>query len=159
MDAAEPQAVLTPLTEAAIFLVLTVNSGAEDAVRELLADVSGLKRSVGFRLPEGELSCVVGLGSGLWHFSTAVTGNLFFIPTADFLDDPGTRAPEEASMGVDVSASGDCSLGIGSLKESRDESPAALECPDQRRRLVARSYDEPSAGVPPPATHTGPCVQ
>jgi putative iron-dependent peroxidase len=64
---AEPQAVLTPITEAAIFLVLTVNSGAEDGVRELLADVSGLKRSVGFRIPEGKLSCVVGVGSGLWE--------------------------------------------------------------------------------------------
>jgi putative iron-dependent peroxidase len=67
MEAAEPQAVLTPITEAAIFLALTVNSGAEDGVRELLADVSGLKRSVGFRIPEGELSCVVGVGSGLWE--------------------------------------------------------------------------------------------
>ncbi len=66
MDAAETQAVLAPLTESAIFLVVTVSSGAEDAVRELLSDASGLKRSVGFRLPEGELSCVVGLGSGFW---------------------------------------------------------------------------------------------
>ena len=63
---AEPQAVLTPLTEAAIFLVLTVDSGGEDATRSLLQDASGLRRSVGFRLPEGELSCVVGVGSGLW---------------------------------------------------------------------------------------------
>jgi porphyrinogen peroxidase len=47
MQAAEPQSVLTPLTEAAIFLVLTVDSGSEDEVRSLLADVSGLKRSVG----------------------------------------------------------------------------------------------------------------
>ncbi len=62
----EPQAVLTPLTEAAIFLVATVDEGGEDAVRELLADVSGLKRSVGFRIPEGELSCVVGIGSEAW---------------------------------------------------------------------------------------------
>jgi porphyrinogen peroxidase len=62
----ESQAVLAPLTEAAIFLVLTVDPGAEDTVRDLLADVSGLKRSVGFRIPEGELSCVVGLGSELW---------------------------------------------------------------------------------------------
>ena len=29
----EPQAVLTPLTEAAIFLVLTVNRGGEEATR------------------------------------------------------------------------------------------------------------------------------
>ncbi len=66
MQRSEPQAVLTPLTEAAIFLVLTVDSGGELEIRELLADVSGLKRSVGFRIPEGELSCVVGIGSGLW---------------------------------------------------------------------------------------------
>jgi porphyrinogen peroxidase len=62
----EPQAVLTPITEAAIFLVLTVERGAEDELREFLPDVSGLKRSVGFRLPEGELACVVGIGSELW---------------------------------------------------------------------------------------------
>ena len=66
MENGESQPVLAPLTEAAIFLVLTVDPGAEDAVRDLLADVSGLKRSVGFRIPEGELSCVVGLGSELW---------------------------------------------------------------------------------------------
>src|ERR1700735_3908395 len=65
-DAGSPQPVLTPLTEAAIFLVLTVDSGAEDDVRDVLADVSGLKRSVGFRIPEGELTCVVGIGSALW---------------------------------------------------------------------------------------------
>ena len=58
--------MLTPLTEAAIILVLTVDAGAEDDVRDLLADVSGLSRSVGFRIPDGELSCVVGIGSELW---------------------------------------------------------------------------------------------
>jgi putative iron-dependent peroxidase len=63
---AEPQTVLTPITEAAIFLVLTVDAGGEDEVRGLLADVGGLRRSVGFRIPEGELTCVVGLGSALW---------------------------------------------------------------------------------------------
>ncbi len=62
----EAQSVLTPLTEAAIFLVVTVEAGAEDEFRDLLADVSGLRRSVGFRIPEGDLSCVVGLGSELW---------------------------------------------------------------------------------------------
>jgi porphyrinogen peroxidase len=66
MDADEPQTVLSSLTEAAIFLVLNVDTGAEDALRDLLADVSGLKRSVGFRILEGGLSCVVGIGSGLW---------------------------------------------------------------------------------------------
>jgi putative iron-dependent peroxidase len=66
MSPAEPQPVLTPITEAAIFLVLTVNAGAEKDARALLADVGGLKRSVGFRLPEGGLTCVVGIGSDLW---------------------------------------------------------------------------------------------
>lgn len=66
MNAVEPQPVLTPLTEAAIFLVLTVNDGSEETVREVLADVSGVTRSVGFRIPEGGLTCVVGLGSALW---------------------------------------------------------------------------------------------
>ena len=60
------QRILTPLTEAAIFLVLTVAPGGEEVVRELLADVSALKRSVGFRIPEGELVCVTGIGSVLW---------------------------------------------------------------------------------------------
>jgi putative iron-dependent peroxidase len=64
--AAASQRILTPLTEAAIFLVLTVAPGGEETVRGLLADVSALKRSVGFRIPEGELTCVTGIGSALW---------------------------------------------------------------------------------------------
>src|SRR6476659_10831260 len=47
-------------------MVLTVAPGGESAVRGLLEDAIGLRRSVGFRLPEGELSCAVGLGSALW---------------------------------------------------------------------------------------------
>jgi putative iron-dependent peroxidase len=62
----EPQSILTPPTEAAIFLVLTVNGGSEDEVRDLLPDVAALKRSVGFRIPEAELTCVTGIGAGLW---------------------------------------------------------------------------------------------
>jgi putative iron-dependent peroxidase len=66
MPAAEPQAVLKPLTEAAIFLVLVAEPESEAGIRDLLADVGGLRRSVGFRIPEGELSCVTGIGSKLW---------------------------------------------------------------------------------------------
>ncbi len=62
----EPQGVLSGLTEAAIFLVLTVSSGSEDQLLDLLADVSGLRRSVGFRRPEDQLSCVVGIADELW---------------------------------------------------------------------------------------------
>jgi porphyrinogen peroxidase len=58
--------VVVPLTAAAIFLVLTVNPGGEQAVRDLLPDVAGLRRSVGFRIPEGSLAVVVGIGSDAW---------------------------------------------------------------------------------------------
>jgi putative iron-dependent peroxidase len=64
--APQPQAVLGGLTEAAMFIVVTIDEGAEEMTRELLADISGLKRSVGFRILEGELTCVVGIGSALW---------------------------------------------------------------------------------------------
>jgi putative iron-dependent peroxidase len=60
------QAVLTPLTEAAIFLVLTVDPGGGAVVRDVLADSAGIVRSVGFRDRDGELSCVVGIGSDVW---------------------------------------------------------------------------------------------
>src|SRR6266498_1016176 len=54
-------------------------------------------------------------------FSTAVTGTLFFVPTADFLEDPpeppgGTVA--EADPAPDVQSLPDDSLGIGELKGS-----------------------------------------
>jgi porphyrinogen peroxidase len=63
----EPQPILTRPTEAAVFLVLRADPGSEAEIAELLPDVSGLKRSVGFRVPEAELSCVVGIGAGLWE--------------------------------------------------------------------------------------------
>lgn len=66
MQTTESQAILTPITEAAIFLTLTVDPGAEDRVRDVLSDVSGLKRSVGFRIPEAQLTCVTGIGAALW---------------------------------------------------------------------------------------------
>lgn len=62
----EPQPIVSPLTAAAIFLVLTVNPGGEDAVRDLLPDIAGLQRSVGFRIPEGALEAVVAIGSDAW---------------------------------------------------------------------------------------------
>lgn len=61
-----PQPVLSPLTTAAIFLVVTIDPGSESVARELLSDLAGLQRSVGFRVPEGRLSCVAGVGSPAW---------------------------------------------------------------------------------------------
>jgi porphyrinogen peroxidase len=66
VSTSEPQPILGHPTEAAIFLVLTVPPGSEAGVADVLADVAGLKRSVGFRVPEAELSIVVGIGAALW---------------------------------------------------------------------------------------------
>ena len=62
----EPQAVLTPLTAAALFLVATIDPGAEEVVRDLLADLSGLERTVGFRVPTAGFTLVTGIGSDAW---------------------------------------------------------------------------------------------
>ena len=62
----EPQPLLSPLTTAAIFLVLTIEPGGEAAVRDLLAGWAGLQRAVGFRAPDAPLACVAGIGSGAW---------------------------------------------------------------------------------------------
>src|SRR5487761_1340962 len=71
-DGAEPQAVLSPLTAAAIFLVAVIGPGTDstDAVRSLCGDLAGLVRAVGFRDPGG-LTCVTGLGAEAWDRLTA----------------------------------------------------------------------------------------
>lgn len=61
-----PQAVLSPLTRTALFLVVTIDPGGESRVRALLPELSGLQRAIGFRAPEGTLSCVTGIGSQAW---------------------------------------------------------------------------------------------
>ncbi|HYM68722.1 MAG TPA: Dyp-type peroxidase [bacterium] len=63
-----PQPVVAPLTRDAIFLVVTVNPGIESCatVRSLCGELTALLRAVGFRDIEGDLSCVVGVGSDAW---------------------------------------------------------------------------------------------
>nr|WP_273468873.1 Dyp-type peroxidase [Kribbella sandramycini] len=57
---------MTPLTGSAIFLVVRIEADGEAAARDLLQRVSGLTRSVGFRVPAGGLSCVTSIGSDAW---------------------------------------------------------------------------------------------
>jgi putative iron-dependent peroxidase len=63
------QPVSAPLTRAAIFLVVTINPGDENrrTVLSLCGDLGILLRAVGFREPEGILSCVMGFGSDAWN--------------------------------------------------------------------------------------------
>ncbi|WP_426127758.1 Dyp-type peroxidase [Pseudomonas sp. DWP1b1] len=62
----EPQSVCHPITSSAIFMVATVAPGSEDTVRGWCADIAGLVRSVGKRVPAGNLTCVCGFGSDAW---------------------------------------------------------------------------------------------
>jgi putative iron-dependent peroxidase len=73
-EPAEPQAVVAPLTKAAIFLVAVVNPDAasEAAAVDLCADISALVRAVGFRDLTGHLTCVTGLGAAAWDRLTGL---------------------------------------------------------------------------------------
>lgn len=103
-----PQPVLSRLTRAAIFLVVTIDQGGENRVRDLLPDVPALQRSVGFRVPDAGLTCVVGIGAQAWdrlfsaarpthlhpfrelqgprHHAPSTPGDLLFHIRADELD-------------------------------------------------------------------------
>lgn len=76
-----PQAVLSPLTRTAIFLVVTIDPGSEAIARDLLSALSGLQRAVGFREPQGRLSCVTGIGSQAWTVCSAGRGPPSCIPS------------------------------------------------------------------------------
>lgn len=58
--------MLSPLTASAMFLVATIDEGGEQTVHELIADLSGLQRTVGFRVPTAGLTLVTGIGSDAW---------------------------------------------------------------------------------------------
>jgi putative iron-dependent peroxidase len=105
----EPQAILTPLTSAAMFLVVTISAGGETACRDVLGDWAALQRSVGFRAgPRRALTCVAGVSSHGWdvlfagpgpaglhpfralsgarHHAPATPGDLLFHIRADRMD-------------------------------------------------------------------------
>ncbi|MGW4382825.1 Dyp-type peroxidase [Kitasatospora sp. NPDC004531] len=104
----QPQPVLANLTGAAVFLVLAVEEGGEQTVRELLPDLAGLTRSVGSRAPDDGLALVVGIGSAAWdrlfdgprpaglhpfrelagrrHFAPATPGDLLLHVRAERMD-------------------------------------------------------------------------
>ncbi|WP_313048827.1 Dyp-type peroxidase [Pseudomonas soli] len=69
IDQIEPQAVDSPITRSALFMVATLGPGEHCAVRvrEVCGDLAGLVRSVGKRVPSGNLSCVIGFGAAVWE--------------------------------------------------------------------------------------------
>ncbi len=62
------QLVVQDLTRAAIFLIATITPGGASraTIRSFCNDLPALVRSVGFRDIEGNLSCVMGIGSDAW---------------------------------------------------------------------------------------------
>lgn len=68
MPSFKHQPVADRLASAAIFLVVTLKVEPEhgEAARALCGDLAGLLRAVGFRDPDGRLSCVMGFGSDAW---------------------------------------------------------------------------------------------
>lgn len=90
---AQSQMVLTPLTEAAIFLVARVHPTGDETLLDLFADASGLVKSVGFREQRCELSLVIGIGASIWprlyrfdppaglHPFTALSGDTHSAPS------------------------------------------------------------------------------
>ena|SRR5579863_3985971 len=64
-----PQRIVSPLTQAAIFLVVSVrpDEASRTAVRSLIADLSGIVRSVEQRDLEGGLTCVTGFSVSGWN--------------------------------------------------------------------------------------------
>ena len=68
-----PQTILTRKTKAAIFLVATINEGAERTVHDFLPELGGLASSVSSRAPEAALAAIVGIGADAW-------GRLFDAP-------------------------------------------------------------------------------
>ncbi|GAV44884.1 Dyp-type peroxidase [Streptomyces acidiscabies] len=65
-DEERAQPVVRAPASAAVFLVFTVEPGGEPVARDLLAGLAGLVRSIGFGHPEGQLSCVAGVGAEGW---------------------------------------------------------------------------------------------
>lgn len=64
----EPQSICNPITSSVIFIVATLMPGSEPAskVRAWCADIAAITRSVGKRIPSGNLTCVCGFSSNAW---------------------------------------------------------------------------------------------
>lgn len=69
MPARASQSATGTLTSNAIFITLTVGESEADLarVRGLCGDLGSLVKAVGFRSTEVGLSCIMGIGAGLWR--------------------------------------------------------------------------------------------
>ena len=133
----EPQPVLATLTAAAIFLVLMIEPGGEDAVRDLLADWAGLARAVGFRVPEAPLACVAGVsGADLKKRIDAIMEERLGVsPTIATSDDP------TASEKISLHASFSIDSGATSSRSAKAAISRSVTCARYASRGCAASAD------------------
>lgn len=120
------QPVEAALTGSALFLTLTVSDAGLTGVRGLCADLESLVKAVGFRSASAGLSCILGVGAGLWgrlglgpapaglhpfaeiagvHRAPATPGDLFLHIRAerpDFCFELATHAMRRLGPGVTV---------------------------------------------------------
>lgn len=61
-----PQTILTRKTKAALFVVMTINDGGEDVVRDTFGILGSRINSVSSRAPEQALTGIVSIGSDAW---------------------------------------------------------------------------------------------
>lgn len=66
------QALGSPLTANAVFLVVDVAPGGVARVRDVLTDLAGSIKSLAFPYSESALTCTVGIGSTVWDELTAL---------------------------------------------------------------------------------------
>ncbi len=137
-----PQPVTAGLTRAAIFLVVTLkpDTQASACARAVCGDVATLVRSIGSRVLDGKLCCVVGIGSEAWdrlygaprprelhpfieitgkHHAVATPGDLLFHIRAERMDLCFELATQLMTRLGDAVASADQVDGFGYF-DSRD---------------------------------------
>ena len=73
-ESPEPQAVLIALSEAAVFLVVSANDrpGAAERVRDVVSDINGLVRAVGFRQSAKAMGAAIVLRRRVRHRPTGI---------------------------------------------------------------------------------------
>lgn len=97
-DTIATQPVDAPLTDAAVFLVLTIadDDVATGVVRDVLSGLDDLVKTVGFRDPRSRFTCTVGIGARVW---TRLTGKTLPTELHPFREIAGAKHTAIATPG------------------------------------------------------------
>ena len=129
---ARPQPVLSPLSPAAIFLVATIDDGpsAAASVHDALAELSGLVRAVGFRVPDAALRRAIELNPSLTkaHQQLGTTRYLAGDPQSAIepLDTAIRLSPNDQHLFIQLGEMAMAQLMRGDMKKAIDYANHAL---------------------------------